>query len=89
MSEPQAQAKKITKIAPGILHWTLKDDRIDFRSDAFAVEEEGRLVLIDPLPLTRSALKRLENVQAICLTGSCHQRSAWRYRRLTTSRMEG
>jgi len=82
MSEPTARARKVTKAAPGLLHWTLHDDRIDFRSDAYAVRGRRGAVLIDPLPLTDAALAGIGPVEAICLTGSCHQRSAWRYRRL-------
>lgn len=82
MSEPKARASRIHRVAPGVLHWTLHDDRIDWRSDAYAVAGRAGLVLIDPLPLTDAALRRLGLVEAICLTGSCHQRSSWRYRRL-------
>jgi glyoxylase-like metal-dependent hydrolase (beta-lactamase superfamily II) len=57
------------------------DDRIDFESDAHAVVEASRVVLIDPLHLDETALKRLGTVEAICLTAKCHQRSAWRYRK--------
>lgn len=80
MSEPRNRARKVESVAPGILHWSLRDDRIGFRSDAHAVRRSGRSVLIDPLPLTQKALEELGRVEAICLTGSCHQRSAWRYR---------
>src|SRR5262245_29944440 len=82
MSEPNARAVKVTRIAPGLRHWTLHDNRIDFRSDAHAVDGRRGAVLIDPLPLTDAALASIGPVEAICLTGSCHQRSAWRYRRL-------
>ncbi len=81
MSEPRNRAKKIETVVPGILHWSLVDDRIDSQSDAYAVREGERSVLIDPLPLEDSALKGLGKMEAICLTGSCHQRSAWRYRK--------
>ena len=81
MSEPKARASRIRRIAPGLLHWTLHDDRIDWRSDAYAVAGHRGAVLIDPLPLTDAALARVGPVEAICITGSCHQRSAWRYRR--------
>src|SRR5213593_3184800 len=83
MSEPKSRARDIVTVAPGILNWHLKDERIGgARSDAHAVRRAGRTVLIDPLPLARSALERLGRVEAICLTGSCHQRSAWRHRKL-------
>ena len=81
MSEPRGSASRIQRIAPGLLHWTLHDDRIDWRSDAYAVPGRRGVVLIDPLPLMDAALARLGRVEAICVTGSCHQRSSWRYRR--------
>ena len=81
MSEPKSRARKIDPVAPGILHWGLRDDRIGSMSDAHAVRQAGRSVLIDPLPLVDGALPGLGRVEAICLTGSCHQRSAWRYRK--------
>jgi glyoxylase-like metal-dependent hydrolase (beta-lactamase superfamily II) len=81
MSEPKNHAKKITRIAPGVHHWSIHDDRIDAQSDAYSVEQKGKTILIDPLPLEEAALKDLGSVEAICLTGSCHQRSAWRYRK--------
>lgn len=80
MSEPKTRSRTVRTAAPGILHWTLLDDRIKVRSDAYAVVADGSSVLIDPLPLVERALPRLGAVEAICLTGSCHQRSAWRYR---------
>src|ERR1044071_4995313 len=79
MSEPRSKARTIEKVAPGILNWLLHDDRIDYRSDAHAVVLRGKTVLIDPLPLTSAALGRLGKVEAICLTGSWHQRAAWTY----------
>ena len=81
MSEPQAIAQKTEEIVPGVWRWYVHDDRIDFESDAHAVVEGGRVVLIDPLPLKEVDLKRLGTVEAICLTAKCHQRSAWRYRK--------
>ena len=81
MSEPRNRARKLQEVVPGVLHWSVHDDRIDSRSDAHAVTEGGRSVLIDPLPLAEGMIERLGKVEAICLTGSCHQRSAWRYRK--------
>ena len=83
MSEPKGRALMTKTVAPGILNWHLRDERIGgARSDSHAVKRAGKIVLIDPLPLSKSALAKLGNVEAICLTGSCHQRSAWRYRKL-------
>ncbi len=82
MSEPRARAQRIQAVVPGILNWHVQDNRIQSRSDAHAITSRGSAVLIDPLPLTEGALKRLGSIEAICLTGSCHQRSAWRLRRV-------
>ena len=80
MSEPSRTAARVERVAPGILHWTVPDDRIGFRSDAYAVAAEGGTVLVDPLPLSERALRSLGDVTAIVLTIQSHQRSAWRYR---------
>jgi glyoxylase-like metal-dependent hydrolase (beta-lactamase superfamily II) len=81
VSEPKAVAETLEEVVPGIWRWYVMDERIDCESDAHAVSDQGRTVLIDPLPLREAALKRLEPIIAICLTAACHQRSAWRYRR--------
>ena len=81
MSEPKTMAKNAEEVVPGVWRWFVLDDRIDSESDAHAVVENGRVVLIDPLPLEDTALKRLGSIEAICLTAKCHQRSTWRYRK--------
>src|SRR5437867_3939630 len=82
MSEPKNRAARVDRVVPGVLHWAVKDDRIGgFWSDSYAVKTDEGTVLIDPLPLTATALKSLGKVTAICLTGGFHQRSAWRYRK--------
>ena len=82
MSEPRNQATKIVRLTSDIFHWSVEDDRIKFRSEAYAIRPEGaRSVLIDPLPLEEKLLDRLGKVEAICLTGACHQRATWRYRK--------
>lgn len=81
MPEPSGTAKLAGEILPGVYRFTIQDDRIDFESDSYAVIENGKAVLIDPLPMAGKDLKKLSLVEAICLTGSCHERSAWRYRR--------
>jgi hypothetical protein len=78
MSEPTTFADRVETVVPGILHWTVQDDRIDFRSEAYALSAPGGLVLVDPLPLSESALASLGKVAAICLTAGGHQRSSWR-----------
>ncbi|HKJ69456.1 MAG TPA: MBL fold metallo-hydrolase [bacterium] len=79
MSEPDTVAEEITSIGPGLLHWTLHDNRINHRSDSYAVEGADGLVVIDPLPVKEELTSTFEDAVAICLTGRFHQRSAWRY----------
>ncbi|WP_171818361.1 MBL fold metallo-hydrolase [Pyxidicoccus fallax] len=83
MSEPKGKAKRVVEVVPGIHHWTLADDRIGGgRSDAYAVvDDDGAVVLIDPLPVDEAALRKLGNISAIVLTAGNHQRSAWRFRK--------
>jgi hypothetical protein len=81
MSEPKEIALSAEEVVPGVWHWAIHDDRIDYESDAHAIVEGDRVVLIDPLRLDDAALRRLGIVEAICLTAACHQRSAWRYRK--------
>ena len=58
MSEPTTQATEIETVRPDLLHWWVHDDRIDNRSDAWAVIHDGRLVLIDPLPMDEAVVGR-------------------------------
>ncbi len=81
MSEPRAIAEAVEEVVPGVWHWRLHDDRIDFVSSAHAVAASGGVVLIDPLPLAPEAQQALGRVQAVVLTTSVHQRSCWRLRR--------
>jgi len=37
MSEPRAVAETVETLLPGLLHYHLQDERIDFRSDAYVV----------------------------------------------------
>lgn len=80
MSEPATIATELRELAPGVLHWSLHDDRIGFRSEAYAVLAPMRTVLIDPLPLAEELLAGLQNVVGIVLTSQKHQRSTWRYK---------
>jgi glyoxylase-like metal-dependent hydrolase (beta-lactamase superfamily II) len=81
MPEPGGTAKLVGEILPGVYRFTMHDDRIDYESDSYAIIEHGKVILIDPLPMAEKDLKKLGPVEAVCLTGSCHERSAWRYRR--------
>lgn len=81
MSEPQAVAQRARQVIPGLFHFTVRDDRIDFRSDAYALRSRDEAVLIDPLPIADHVLSSFGEVVAICLTIQSHQRSSWRLRK--------
>jgi glyoxylase-like metal-dependent hydrolase (beta-lactamase superfamily II) len=81
MPEPKGTAKLTGEVAPRVYRWTMHDDRIDAQSDSYAVVDDRQIVLIDPLPMAMQDVAKLGTVHAMVLTGSCHERSAWRYRR--------
>ena len=82
MSEPRSVATSVSEVVPGVWHWHVSDERIGGSvSAAHAVRTDSGVVVIDPLPLVQEALEGLGAVEAICLTASGHQRSAWRLRR--------
>lgn len=81
MSEPKAVAREVVQIAPGVLHWTVHDERIGNRSDAYALTNGADTVLVDPLPLESDAVSVLGAVKYVVLTIQSHQRSAWRIRK--------
>src|SRR5437667_3316330 len=81
MSEPKTVARSISEIRPGRSHYKIDDEGIKSQSDAYAVVANGRVVLIDPVPLEPEPLRRLGTVEAIVLGTPSHQRSAWSYRR--------
>ena len=81
MSEPGVTAETVEEVVPGVWHWAVHDDRIDFISASYAIVSDDGTVLVDPLPLAEQPFRRLGRVTAICLTCGSHQRSAWRLRR--------
>ena len=81
MSEPKTVAAAVNEVVPGLFHYKIDDERIKSQSDSYAVVKDGRVVLIDPLPLEASLLHRLGRVEAIVLGARSHQRSSWRLRR--------
>lgn len=81
MTEPRREAQNLVEILPGLFHYRLMDDRIGTESEAYALRDKERIVLIDPLPIVASMLEPLGPVAAIVLASSSHQRSAWRLRR--------
>jgi glyoxylase-like metal-dependent hydrolase (beta-lactamase superfamily II) len=78
VSEPRTVAREILEVVPGVWHWRIHDERIDFLSAAHAVRVDGGTVLVDPLPVGSGELAKLGNVMAIVLTCGSHGRSAWR-----------
>jgi glyoxylase-like metal-dependent hydrolase (beta-lactamase superfamily II) len=81
MSEPKTVARSVTEIVPGLFHYKIDDERIKTQSDAYALVANGKVVLIDPLPLEPLQIARLGKVEAIVIGTPSHQRSAWRCRR--------
>src|SRR5256885_5759348 len=53
----------------------------DLTTRPYAVAADGRVVLIDPVPLDPAQLGRLGAVEAIVLGTPSHQRAAWSLRR--------
>ncbi len=80
MTEPSEKAQRVRTILPGVAHFSVYDDRVDGRSDAYALFTKQGTVLVDPLPLTERALASLGDVVAIVLGIQSHQRASWRYR---------
>ncbi len=90
MSEPGTSARAVTRVAPGLHRWRVADDRIGGgESVGHAVVEDGKVVLVDPIPIAEDTLRRLGEVEAIVLTAACHQRSAWRFRRAFGAKVFG
>jgi glyoxylase-like metal-dependent hydrolase (beta-lactamase superfamily II) len=87
MSEPRSVARAVEEILPGLFHYSVLDDRIETESDAYAVVEAGKVVLVDPLRLEDAAFERRGTVEAILLGAPAHQRAAWRWRRRTGARV--
>jgi glyoxylase-like metal-dependent hydrolase (beta-lactamase superfamily II) len=81
MSEPKTVARSTTEIIPGLFHYRIDDERIKTQSHAYALVENGRVALIDPLPLDPAQIARLGRVETILIGTPSHQRSAWTYRR--------
>src|SRR5215216_2085317 len=81
VTEPKTIADRVEEVVPGVWHWSIHDDRLDYISASHAVAGDEGTVLVDPLRLTEEAFATLGNVTAICLTTSEHQRASWHYRR--------
>ncbi len=81
MPEPSGLATFAGQICQGVYRYTMHDDRIDFESDSYVLAVGGHVIFVDPLPVDERALAQHGPPEAIYLSASCHERSAWRYRR--------
>lgn len=78
MAESKAVAERADEIVAGVWYWHVRDERIGgYHGSSHAANG----VLIDPHRLAPDAFAALGDIQAIVLTTSSHQRSAWRLRR--------
>jgi len=78
VSECEQVAERADEIVPGVWYWSVRDERIGgYHGSSHAADG----VLIDPHRLAPDALAGLGEIEAIVLTTSAHQRSAWRLRR--------
>ncbi len=73
------QASEITRLAPFLALWQAYDPAVKSDLFATAVQSEGGLFLVDPIPLAPAALEELtgpNGVAGILLTSSNHLRAA-------------
>jgi len=78
VAECQEVAERAEEIVPGVWYWSVRDERIGgYHGSSHAADG----VLIDPHRLEADAFDRLGEIQAVVLTTSEHQRSAWRLRK--------
>jgi len=78
VSECREVAEQAEEIALGVWYWSVRDERIGgFHGSSHAANG----VLIDPHRLAEEAFAAVGEIEAIVLTTSAHQRSAWRLRR--------
>jgi hypothetical protein len=81
VTEPREIADAVEEITHGVWHWRIRNSHIGGAiSSSHAVAADGGCVLVDPVRLTDDALASLPPPQAVLLSATCHQRSAWHYR---------
>jgi hypothetical protein len=78
VGECEQIAERAEEVVPGVWYWSVRDERIGGYHGASHAADG---VLIDPHRLAPDALAALGEIEAIVLTTSEHQRSAWRLRR--------
>lgn len=73
MTAPKATVSTLTRVAPGVDHGSILDERLQFRSETYLVETAGGRFWIDPI-----GVDGLEGpIAGILLTGPFHQRACW------------
>ncbi len=83
MTEPREIAPAAEEVVSGLWTWSISNSAIGgHTSTSQALLTREGCVLIDPVRLDDAALAALPRPVAVLLTARCHQRSAWRYRRL-------
>lgn len=87
MSEAKTVAKSLNEVVPGLFHIRIHDERIDHNSEAYALVDAGKVILIDPVRVEEAALKRLGPVEAIVIARPGHQRSAWHHRKASKAKV--
>jgi metallo-beta-lactamase superfamily protein len=78
VGECEQIAERAEEVVPGVWYWSVRDERIGGYHGASHAADG---VLIDPHGLAPEPLAALGEIEAIVLTTSAHQRSAWRLRR--------
>lgn len=82
MTEPEGTAAMAADVLRGVHRFSMLDSRIQAESDCYVlVDDDGKVVLIDPLPLGDAVVLGGASVEAIILTCSSHERSSARYSR--------
>lgn len=87
MAEPKTVAKRVDEVVPGLFHYQIEDERIRHISDGYALVKDGKVTLIDPLPVDPAVLRSLGGIAAIVIGAASHQRSAWSYRDRTKAKV--
>lgn len=77
----ESPATRVVPVVPTVFRWWLADMEHGEEAQAYAVRDDDRCVLIDPLPLTEPELRKLGRLEAVLLTGADRQRIAWRLRK--------
>ena len=81
MTEPLHTPAPLSQVVPTVFRWGPPGPASGFQSQAYAVSDDDRCVLIDPLPIAEGEMRKLGRLEAILLTGPERQQAAWRVRK--------